>query len=122
MLGSALTIYLACNPRPKPSPLFPRSSHMIRFSKLARQLLAYVYGGIGHLEECKIDVFGAGDQYLGRVVAGLPGNTSVFGVLPPHFGDQQDKTILECMEQMFPSLTVHYYCRTSKSSYLYRSL
>ncbi|OWY92730.1 hypothetical protein PHMEG_00038142 [Phytophthora megakarya] len=28
----------------------------------------------------------AGGQYLGRVVAGLPVNKSVFAVLPPQFG------------------------------------
>ncbi|KAG6958584.1 hypothetical protein JG688_00010452, partial [Phytophthora aleatoria] len=29
----------------------------------------------------------AGDQYLGRVVAGLPLNSSAFATLPPHFAD-----------------------------------
>ncbi|KAG6942611.1 hypothetical protein JG687_00018966 [Phytophthora cactorum] len=32
----------------------------------------------------------AGDQYLGRVVAGLPRNSAEFAVLPPHFEDPTD--------------------------------
>ncbi|OWY97643.1 LOW QUALITY PROTEIN: hypothetical protein PHMEG_00031781, partial [Phytophthora megakarya] len=136
---TALAIYLACNPRLKPGPLFPGSSQKIRFSKalsatigkqgeakqygthsIKKGVASFACGGstvgppivsvclrCGHLEECKIDIFGMKvqlNQYLGRVVAGLPVNKSVFAVLPPHFGDQLDPTVLERMEQMFPSL------------------
>ncbi|KAJ8575566.1 hypothetical protein ON010_g3645 [Phytophthora cinnamomi] len=37
----------------------------------------------------------AGDQYMGRVVAGLPQNSSQFAVLPPHFEDPRDVFVLD---------------------------
>ncbi|KAF1793909.1 hypothetical protein GQ600_16797 [Phytophthora cactorum] len=38
----------------------------------------------------------AGDQYLGRVVAGLPQNSAQFAVLPPHFEDPRDLFVVDC--------------------------
>ena len=35
----------------------------------------------------------AGDQYVGRVVAGLPINKSDFSILPPHVPTLQDEVL-----------------------------
>ncbi|OWY97053.1 hypothetical protein PHMEG_00032510 [Phytophthora megakarya] len=43
----------------------------------------------------------AGDQYLGRVVAGLPVHNSDFAVLPPHFSDAADEALKSCIAVMF---------------------
>ncbi|EGZ13038.1 hypothetical protein PHYSODRAFT_514739, partial [Phytophthora sojae] len=47
----------------------------------------------------------AGDQFLGRVVAGPPVNDSKFATLPPHFQDGSDKNVKSCVETMFPVLS-----------------
>ena len=47
----------------------------------------------------------AGDQYLGRVVAGLPLNKSDFAVLPPHFIDKNDSLGNKYVKMMFPELS-----------------
>lgn len=46
----------------------------------------------------------AGDQYLGRVVAGLPLNDYNFGVLPPHFIDNDNQAVAQCVNETFPLL------------------
>jgi hypothetical protein len=46
----------------------------------------------------------AGDQFLGRVVAGLPLNKSDFAVLPPHFIDKNDHLASKYVNLMFPVL------------------
>ena len=46
----------------------------------------------------------AGDHYLGRVVAGLPNNSSDFSILPPHFGNQPDIELSNHVKVMFPTL------------------
>ncbi|EGZ29151.1 hypothetical protein PHYSODRAFT_474642, partial [Phytophthora sojae] len=46
----------------------------------------------------------AGDQFLGRVVAGLPVNDSKFAILPPHFRNNSDDEIKSCLAAMFPGL------------------
>lgn len=46
----------------------------------------------------------AGDQYLGRVVAGLRQNSIQFAALPPHFQDPHDEFIQDCTLRMFPAL------------------
>ncbi|KAG6943542.1 hypothetical protein JG687_00018389 [Phytophthora cactorum] len=43
----------------------------------------------------------AGDQYLGRVVAGLTVNQSAFAMLPPHFSNPQDHFVIKCVGQIF---------------------
>ncbi|KAG6944547.1 hypothetical protein JG688_00017025, partial [Phytophthora aleatoria] len=45
----------------------------------------------------------AGDQYLGRVVAGLPQYSSQFAVLPPHFDDRGNSIVRDCTDLIFPS-------------------
>ncbi|EGZ14504.1 hypothetical protein PHYSODRAFT_382410, partial [Phytophthora sojae] len=47
----------------------------------------------------------AGDQFLGRVVAGLPVNDSKFATLPPYFQNGSDKNVKSCVEIMFPVLS-----------------
>jgi len=46
----------------------------------------------------------AGDQFLGRVVAGLPDNDSMFASLPPHFRNNSGSSITSCLSTMFPVL------------------
>lgn len=47
----------------------------------------------------------AGDQFLGRVVSGLPVNDSKFALLPLHFRDSSNENIKSILQQMFPSLS-----------------
>ncbi|KAH9133211.1 hypothetical protein AeRB84_020668 [Aphanomyces euteiches] len=46
----------------------------------------------------------AGDQFAGRVVAGLPVNSANFSVLPPHFPNPDDPVVVEALKVVFPSL------------------
>lgn len=46
----------------------------------------------------------AGDQFCGRVAAGLPLNSVDFALLPPHFPSQNDSGIDYSLSLMFPSL------------------
>ncbi|KAF0703640.1 hypothetical protein AaE_015287 [Aphanomyces astaci] len=46
----------------------------------------------------------AGDQFLGRVVAGLPVNSEEFAVLPPYFANNDDATVVEMLQLTFPSV------------------
>ena len=47
----------------------------------------------------------AGDQFVGRVIAGLPVNTSKFSVLPPHFVDLESSCVKRGIQAMFPALS-----------------
>jgi len=47
----------------------------------------------------------AGDQFVGRVIAGLPVNTSKFSVLPPHFVDLESSCVKRGIQTMFPALS-----------------
>ncbi|KAG6971862.1 hypothetical protein JG687_00001808 [Phytophthora cactorum] len=46
----------------------------------------------------------AGDQYLDRVVAGLPLNQAEFAAQPPHFDDNNAQCVGSCVKEMFPDL------------------
>jgi hypothetical protein len=46
----------------------------------------------------------AGDQYLDRVVAGLPLNSAKFACLPPHFINNNDERVCAAVSKMFPAL------------------
>ena len=46
----------------------------------------------------------ADDEYLGRVIAGLPINEADFTVLPPHFHDPSNEDVKKCVARMFPTL------------------
>jgi len=60
---------------------------------------------LGGVQDRYIRYESAGDQYLGRVVAGLPLNRAEFAVLPPHFVDNQDIMLQSCIDKMFPTLS-----------------
>lgn len=47
----------------------------------------------------------AGDQYLGRVVAGRPLNKTNFSVLPPHFSDTAYSLASYAVQLIFPKLS-----------------
>ncbi|RLN32267.1 hypothetical protein BBJ28_00015778 [Nothophytophthora sp. Chile5] len=46
----------------------------------------------------------AGDQYIGRLVAGLPQNSADFAALPPHFRDNVSSEVIACIRDTFPAL------------------
>ncbi|KAH9122377.1 hypothetical protein AeMF1_006297 [Aphanomyces euteiches] len=46
----------------------------------------------------------AGDQYTGRVAAGLSVNSSDFSILPPHFPDPDDPILVGALKMSFPTL------------------
>ena len=57
---------------------------------------------LGGVQDRYLRYEAAGDQYLGRVVAGLPLNSTSFDVLPPHFTQENDPVVKDCIAQMFP--------------------
>lgn len=66
---------------------------------------------LGHVMERYLHYDGAGDQYVGRVVAGLPLSSSKFACLPPHFTkdsagdiDPVIKIVFPCVWQRCPQL------------------
>jgi len=139
---TALGVYLACNPRMHPGPLFPGSDPKVRFGKALGRLIANdgadkIYGthslrkgvatfacgrstggpsivsvclrcgwSLGGVQDRYFRYEAAGDQYLGRVVAGLPVNDSKFAALPPHFRDNSDDMVKSGVEKMFPGLAL----------------
>ena len=46
----------------------------------------------------------AGDQFTGRVVAGLPVNSSDFSILPSHFPDEENTKLSQIVKLVFPQL------------------
>ncbi|KAF0683756.1 hypothetical protein As57867_024137, partial [Aphanomyces stellatus] len=62
---------------------------------------------LGHVVERYMHYEKAGDQFVGRVVAGLPLNTSGFAVLPPHFAAENDQFVARAIRVVFPSLVGH---------------
>ena len=60
---------------------------------------------LGNVMERYFRYENAGDQFLGRVVAGLPVNNSNFSILPPHFPSEQDSELNECIKNMFPTIS-----------------
>ncbi|OWZ08853.1 LOW QUALITY PROTEIN: hypothetical protein PHMEG_00018539 [Phytophthora megakarya] len=128
---TALGVYLVCNPRLQPGALFPGSDPKIRFGKTLSSLLqkdgtAKLYEkelqrlpvedvlegrvcwrcvwSIGGVQDWYFRYEAAGDQFLDRVVAGLPANNSDFAGLPPHFSDGADEALKSCIAVMFPGL------------------
>ncbi|KAG6941530.1 hypothetical protein JG688_00018620 [Phytophthora aleatoria] len=109
----------------KPGPLFPGAYAKIRFGKLLSSLLkkdgtSKTYGthsvrkGVatfacgGSTGGPSIDRYfryeAAGDQFLGRVVAGLPVNDSKFAALPPHFSKIHETIVNSGVKNMFPRM------------------
>ncbi|EGZ23962.1 hypothetical protein PHYSODRAFT_480531, partial [Phytophthora sojae] len=105
---TALGLYLACRPTLSPGPLFPGSEQKARFGNILRQLIGELkqqtHYGTHSIRKGVATFAAAGDQYLGRVVAGLPLNSPSCAVPPPHFGDNEDPTVAACVRQMYPSL------------------
>jgi len=57
---------------------------------------------LGGVKGIYIKYEAAADQYLGRVVAGLPVCLPEFGVLPPHFLDENAEVVKEVISACFP--------------------
>ncbi|KAF0730075.1 hypothetical protein AaE_009325 [Aphanomyces astaci] len=62
---------------------------------------------IGSVVERYVHYDGAGDQYVGRVVAGLPLDSGGFAVLPPHFVACSEAMVANAGAVVFPRLWVH---------------
>ncbi len=59
---------------------------------------------LGGVQDRYIRYEAAGDQYLGRVVAGLPLDGSEFAALPPHFINNEGQTVCLAVSEMYPLL------------------
>ncbi|POM62610.1 LOW QUALITY PROTEIN: hypothetical protein PHPALM_28209 [Phytophthora palmivora] len=59
-------------------------------------------GVLGGVQDRYTRYESAGDQYLGRVVAGMPLNQAEFALLPPHFANNQDQVVQTSIDEMFP--------------------
>ena len=59
---------------------------------------------LGNVMERYFRFENAGDQFTGRVVAGLPVNHSNFAILPPHFDSSDDVKLNLYLSIMFPTL------------------
>ncbi|KAL3775170.1 hypothetical protein HJC23_000313 [Cyclotella cryptica] len=94
----ALARYLFANPgillnhdsSRGPNKLFPGSNQYERFMKVFHRVMhnneeAFHVSGMGGIKERYLHFENAGDQYLGRVVAGLDSNEYLFAVSPPYF-------------------------------------
>ena len=60
---------------------------------------------LGHVLERYVHYERAGDQYLGRIVAGLPNHKAEFAILPPHFPPNIDDEVRSAMDLVFPRLS-----------------
>ncbi|OQR82152.1 hypothetical protein ACHHYP_16364 [Achlya hypogyna] len=59
---------------------------------------------LGHVMERYFKYEQAGDQFVGRVVSGLPINGANFAIAPPHFVDNNNPTISMQVARIFPGL------------------
>ena len=57
---------------------------------------------LGGVQDRYLRYEAAGDQFLGRVVAGLPLNKPDFALLPPHFENPDDPDLAISIAAMFP--------------------
>ena len=64
---------------------------------------------MGGVQDTYLRYEAAGDQYVGRVVSGLPISSPKFAALPPQF-DCCVKTADEIVQLFFPGLPEHLYC------------
>ena len=62
---------------------------------------------LGNVKDRYLFLSGAGDEHVGRTVAGLPSDSSDFALLPPHFADPSDDVILKAIRSVFPTLYNH---------------
>ncbi|KAH9122174.1 hypothetical protein AeMF1_006420 [Aphanomyces euteiches] len=120
----ALGIYFACNPGLETGCLFPGSNQRDRFGKTLQQLVersvsnhgklefgthsirkgVATFACSGHVLERYMHYERAGDQFLGRVVAGLPMDSTKFAQLPPHFPLVPSSLVTTSIDIMFPHL------------------
>jgi hypothetical protein len=63
----------------------------------------------------------AGDQFVGRVVCGLPINGAEFGILPPYFTDGDASIVCEAIATFFPGVpdTFRQVCKFVLASLVY---
>ncbi|ETV77444.1 hypothetical protein H257_08861 [Aphanomyces astaci] len=59
---------------------------------------------LGNVVERYMHYEKAGDQFVGRVVAGLPLNSADFAQLPPHFDSTDNPVVTSALRCMFPVL------------------
>ena len=59
---------------------------------------------IGGVQDRYLRYENAGDQFLGRVVAGLPMDKPEFAILPPHFLNDHDEDVQHLMSVLFKKL------------------
>jgi hypothetical protein len=62
---------------------------------------------LGNVQDRYLRYEAAGDQYLGRVVSGLPYDSEQFAALPPHFWDIDDKVLDQAIRETYPDLYEH---------------
>ncbi|RHX99652.1 hypothetical protein DYB36_013962 [Aphanomyces astaci] len=60
---------------------------------------------LGNVVERYMHYEKAGDQFVGRVVAGLPLNSAGYAQLPPHFISTDDAIVASAVRCMFPGLS-----------------
>ncbi|KAH9092902.1 hypothetical protein Ae201684P_008568 [Aphanomyces euteiches] len=72
------------------------------FEYLCGKSLLLPDGGFTHLFLILYEA--AGDQYTGRVAAGLPVNSSDFSIVPPHFPDPDDPILVGALKMSIPTL------------------
>ena len=76
---------------------------------------------MGGIQDTYLKYEGAGDQYVGRVVAGLPVCSAKFAVLPPQFVDCQVSVIDEMVKSCFSGMpsTLNSVCRFLTASLIF---
>jgi hypothetical protein len=58
---------------------------------------------LGNVDDKYYSLQKAGDQYCGRVVAGLPISQAEFAILPPHFPQQANRNVIvDAINACFP--------------------
>ena len=62
---------------------------------------------MGNVKDRYLFLSAAGDEYVGRTVAGLPSDSSEFSILPPHFADPADDVVVNAIKTVFPSIHNH---------------
>ncbi|POM70035.1 Hypothetical protein PHPALM_13606, partial [Phytophthora palmivora] len=99
---TALAIYLACRPTQQPGPFFQDRTKRTTGGPSIASVYLRVGWSLGGVQDRYIRYESAGDQYLGRVVAGVPLNQAEFALLPPHFANNQDKVVQTSIDEMLP--------------------
>ncbi|KAH9158466.1 hypothetical protein LEN26_002958 [Aphanomyces euteiches] len=130
----AFGLYFACHPQLSPGDLFPQrdrfgkilsrllNSNDFGTHSIRKGVATFACSGttsgpsiasvclrcgwtLGHVLERYIHYERAGDQYLGRIVAGLPNNKPEFAALPPHFTPNGSEVVCSVIDIVFPALS-----------------